>query len=309
MAGNRVIQSIFFEDCIDGMESRIDDGSIDLAFADPPFNIKFNSATYTYGVTVNEGIFYKDDMNPDEYVAWCGKWIEVVHRKLRENGIFILMISWNRVADLVKVAESIGFNQINHLIWNYEFAVYTSKKYATAHYHFPIFVKGDPEGRKWTFNMGRNAIEKYKTDVEKKLKIIEKKEERNERIRDIAGIIDDIMVNKRGAYVVDDFFDDVMRLSKRYAGIPHPCKLPEEVTMKLFGEWSNPGDAVLDVFAGSGTAMTSAFKTGRNYTGFEIGKRDVVTGEEIYGWGVLEMIKRRVLPSMNGSNSSLLSFA
>ena len=53
---------IYNEDCITGMQ-KLEPGVVDLAFADPPFNIG-----YKYDV-------YRDSLDDDEYLQWCSRWI------------------------------------------------------------------------------------------------------------------------------------------------------------------------------------------------------------------------------------------
>ena len=66
-------------DCIAGMASLAAE-SVDLAFADPPFNIG-----YEYDV-------YEDRKAADDYLNWCREWIGQVHRVLKPNGAFWLAI-------------------------------------------------------------------------------------------------------------------------------------------------------------------------------------------------------------------------
>jgi DNA modification methylase len=50
----------------------------------------------------------------------------------------------------------------------------------------------------------------------------------------------------------------------------HPAPFPEGLARDHILSWSNPGDLVLDPFAGSGTTLKMAKETGRNYIGIEI---------------------------------------
>src|SRR5947208_336259 len=67
--------SLIQGDCIAGMAS-LEPGSVDLVFADPPFNIG-----YKYDV-------YEDRKGADEYLAWTKKWTEQVQRILKPDGTF-----------------------------------------------------------------------------------------------------------------------------------------------------------------------------------------------------------------------------
>ncbi|HEV8292935.1 MAG TPA: DNA methyltransferase, partial [Tepidisphaeraceae bacterium] len=73
------LDKLYNEDCIAGM-ARIPPGTVDLAFADPPFNIG-----YKYDV-------YEDRRKADEYLAWTKNWGAQVVRTLKPTGTFWLAI-------------------------------------------------------------------------------------------------------------------------------------------------------------------------------------------------------------------------
>ena len=66
-------------DCVELFKS-LDDGTVDLVFADPPFNIG-----YEYDV-------YEDSKQEEEYLRWSHDWIGQVHRVLKPDGTFWLEI-------------------------------------------------------------------------------------------------------------------------------------------------------------------------------------------------------------------------
>ena len=71
LAKNRIHQG----DCRQLLEQLPPD-SVDLVFADPPFNIG-----YDYDV-------YDDQRQTEDYLAWCRQWIRGIHRALKNNGTF-----------------------------------------------------------------------------------------------------------------------------------------------------------------------------------------------------------------------------
>jgi len=87
-------------DCIELMQ-QIDTGTIDLVFADPPFNIG-----YEYDQ-------YHDRQEDDEYIAWSRAWMEEVHRILKPGGTFWLAIGDEYAAELKVDAEhKIAHNKV-----------------------------------------------------------------------------------------------------------------------------------------------------------------------------------------------------
>ena len=77
-------------DCLKLM-GRIDDGSVDLAFADPPFNIG-----YKYDK-------YHDRQDDQDYLDWCQAWIGELHRVLKPSGTFWLAIGDEYAGALLKL--------------------------------------------------------------------------------------------------------------------------------------------------------------------------------------------------------------
>ena len=85
-------------DCIE-LLSRVDEGSIDLAFADPPFNIG-----YDYDV-------YDDRRAADDYLDWSRRWMTAVQRVLKPHGAFWLAIGDEFAAELkVLATRELGFH-------------------------------------------------------------------------------------------------------------------------------------------------------------------------------------------------------
>ncbi|MGK3945704.1 site-specific DNA-methyltransferase, partial [Streptomyces caeruleatus] len=50
----------------------------------------------------------------------------------------------------------------------------------------------------------------------------------------------------------------------------HPCQMPEAVLERIIRVASNPGDLVLDPFAGSGTTLAVAKRLRRRFLGVEL---------------------------------------
>ncbi len=122
---------IHLGDCIAGMNA-LPAGSIDLVFADPPFNIG-----YDYDV-------YHDAKHCDEYLEWSRQWIAAVHRALKPDGTFWLAIGDEYAAELKLASQRLGFHTRSWVIWYYTFGVNCKYKFSRSHAHLFHFVK-DPE--------------------------------------------------------------------------------------------------------------------------------------------------------------------
>nr|WP_321350071.1 site-specific DNA-methyltransferase [uncultured Methanoregula sp.] len=133
-------------------------GTIDLIVTDPPFAIDFKAHRLNYnrkGSNVIEG--YRE-IPGDEYALFTRTWMAEAARVLSPSGSMYVFSGWNRLKDILEGLDAAGLTTVNHLIWKYQFGVFTKKKYVTSHYHI-LFVVKDP--KHYTFN----KIDHYPEDV------------------------------------------------------------------------------------------------------------------------------------------------
>lgn len=137
---------------------QIPDGAIDLIVTDPPFAIDFKAHRLNYnrkGGNVLEG--YRE-VPEEEYGAFTRQWVREAARILAPEGSMYVFSGWNRLRDILEGIDDAGLTTVNHLIWKYQFGVFTKKKYVTSHYHI-LFVAKDP--KRYTFN----KLDHYPEDV------------------------------------------------------------------------------------------------------------------------------------------------
>src|SRR3990172_7976210 len=126
------INTIQCGDCISGM-SAIPQGSVHLAFADPPFNIG-----YAYDI-------YHDRVGSESYLNWSRDWIAAVFRVLTSDGAFWLAIGDEYAAELKLASQKLGFHCRSWVIWYYTFGVNCDRKFTRSHAHLLYFVKNSQE--------------------------------------------------------------------------------------------------------------------------------------------------------------------
>ncbi|MGF1582809.1 MAG: DNA-methyltransferase [Gemmataceae bacterium] len=225
--------------------------SVDLVFADPPFNIG-----YDYDV-------YADNVAPTEYMRWCLEWGEQVRRVLKTDGTFWLAIGDEYAAELkVMFQKKLRFECRSWVVWYYTFGVNCSKKFSRSHTHLFHFVC-DP--KKHTFNSDAIRIPSARQLVYKDARANPKG-----RLPDNTWIL-------RPQDLPDGFQSDedtwyfprVCGTFKERAGW-HACQMPEQLLGRIIRVSSNPGEVVLDPFGGSGTTLVVAKKLERNFFGFEL---------------------------------------
>jgi len=132
--------------------------TVDLIVTDPPFAIDFSAQRLNYnrkGSNVIEG--YRE-IPGEEYGEFTRAWIAEAARVLAPTGSMYIFSGWNRLKDILEGIDMAGLTTINHLIWKYQFGVFTKKRYVTSHYHV-LFMAKDP--KRYTFN----KIDHYPEDV------------------------------------------------------------------------------------------------------------------------------------------------
>jgi len=251
------------QDCLTGMK-RLDDGAIDLAFADPPFNIG-----YDYDV-------YQDKLGRQRYLAWSRDWTAEVVRVLKPDGTFWLAIGDEYAAELkVMLQEEHGLVCRSWVVWYYTFGVNCTNKFNRSHAHLFYMVK-DPD--KFTFNADDPAV---RVPSARQLVYGDKRANPKGRLPDDTWILhgnwpEDSWILRpqdlpEGFRPDGDtwYFSRVCGTFKERTGW-HGCQMPEQLLGRIIRACSHEGDLVLDPFAGSGTTLAVAKKLNRRFLGFEI---------------------------------------
>jgi site-specific DNA-methyltransferase (adenine-specific) len=242
-------------DCIAGLAG-LDAESVDLVFADPPFNIG-----YKYDL-------YEDRKSANEYLAWSRQWIEQVKRVLKPDGTFWLAIGDDFAAELkVLIQRDLGFCCRSWVVWYYTFGVNCTKKFSRSHTHLFHFVK-DP--KKFTFN-----ADEIRVPSARQLVYADGRAFPKGRLPDDTWILRP--QDLPAGFSPDQstwYFPRVCGTFKERAGF-HGCQMPEQLLARIIKVSSNPGDLVVDPFAGSGSTLIVAKKLGRDWLGFELSENYV----------------------------------
>lgn len=247
--------AIHHEDCIQGLR-QLDAGVVDLAFADPPFNIG-----YDYDV-------YEDLKKAEEYLAWCQEWMSEVVRVIKPDGTFWLAIGDEFAAELkVMMQRDLGLTCRSWVIWYYTFGVNCKFKFSRSHAHLFHMVK-DP--RQFTFNLDAIRVPSARQLVYA-----------DHRANPAGRLPDDTWILRPqdlpSGFQPDEntwYFPRVAGTFKERAGF-HGCQMPEQLLGRIIRACSHEGELVLDPFGGSGTTLVVAKKLKRRYLGFELSENYV----------------------------------
>jgi DNA modification methylase len=237
-------------DCLERF-GQVEDASIDLVFADPPFNIG-----YDYDV-------YDDRRDDAQYLDWTRRWAREVVRVLRPSGTFWLAIGDEFAAELKCIFHrELGLTLRSWVIWYYTFGVHCTRKFSRSHAHLFHFTR-DP--KQFTFN-----DEAIRVPSARQLVYADRRADPKGRLPDDTWILRPQDV--AGGFAPDGdtwYFPRVCGTFKERAGW-HGCQMPEQLLGRIIRACSNPSDVVLDPFGGSGTTLVVAKKLDRRYLGFEL---------------------------------------
>lgn len=247
-------------DCLDLLQS-VPTGSIDLAFADPPFNIG-----YDYDV-------YDDRRESDDYLEWSKKWGAEIVRVLKPDGTFWLAIGDEYAAELkVLFHRELGLNFRSWVIWYYTFGVNCARKFSRSHAHLLYFTK---DAKQFTFN-----DEAIRVPSARQMIYADKRSNPKGRLPDDTWILrPQDTPDSFGADEDTWYISRVCGTFKERKGW-HGCQMPERVLGRIIDACSRPGETVLDPFSGSGTTLAVSKKRGRRYLGFELSPEYADRAEE-----------------------------
>ena len=237
-------------DCVENL-ARLADGSIDLVFADPPFNIGYN-----YDV-------YDDRKDDGKYLDWSKTWMKEVVRVLKPDGTFWLAIGDEFAAELkVTATRELGLHMRSWVIWYYTFGVNCKYNFSRSHTHLFYFVK-DRE----TYTFHDNDI---RVPSARQLIYGDTRANSKGRLPDNTWILRPQDVP--GGITPDQDTWDVSRVCGTFKERKgwHGCQMPEQILGRVIRSCSNPGELVLDPFGGSGTTLAVAKKLDRRFLGFEL---------------------------------------
>lgn len=243
-----MVDELWVGDCLE-LFPRVSDGSVDLVFADPPFNIGY------------EYDRYDDRRSKGEYLAWVDRWLKEVRRVLKPTGSFWLAIGDEYVAEYKVRIDALGLTLRNWVIWHYTFGVHCERKFTRSHAHLLYYVV-DP--RRFTFNA--DAI---RVPSARQLVYGDRRANPKGRVPDDTWVLRPQEDERFFRSESDTWY--VPRVCGTFKErTDHPCQMPEAVLDRVIRVSSNPGDLVLDPFAGSGTTLVVAKKLGRRYLGMEL---------------------------------------
>lgn len=247
---------IYTGDCIKILNEYIDEKSIELIFADPPYNLSGNDLKWEGNKTGGDWYMVNeewDKMTVPEYIRFTRKWIQGCHKVLKNNGSIYISCTFHNLAEVMVVLKQTGFKINNLIVWQKINAMPNMTKRVFT--HSTEIIVWAVKGKKWVFNY-------------EELKNINPEKQKDGSAKQMRDVWTLPLVQGKE------------RLRGKNGRALHPTQKPQEMLKRIIIASSNRGDIVLDPFLGSGTTAFVAKKLGRKWIGIEKNKEYVDIAEK-----------------------------
>lgn len=268
-------------------DDTIQDNSVDLLLTDPPYNISANGAVPVWidketgenKTTIHNQQFSKtfeedwDDVEHAEFIQQMIDWSKLWFKKMRKGGSFGVFISDRYISYLWKIMEEQGFEPKRVWTWKKPAAVPFNRSVNPVSGAEYLLFGIKPKGKR-TFNAGAKLdtiVERYAV-ADKASSILYKAIKDSKSTDDVDAIFEqakkDYMSMIKDRKQSDGIVECVIPNTITYSGglgknKIHPTEKPQEVLRYFIELLSNPGDLVLDTFAGSGSTGLACKELGR----------------------------------------------
>lgn len=139
---------IYNQDCVAGMAQHIPDNSIDLIFTDPPYGIAGDKLDAHYARNESCVVPGYVEVAKETYSEFSEQWIDQCARTLKPGGSIYIVSGYSNLHHILNALHNTKLIEVNHLVAQYSFGVYTKHKWVSSHYHVLFWQK---KGKK-TFN-------------------------------------------------------------------------------------------------------------------------------------------------------------
>jgi modification methylase len=226
-------------DCIDLMRG-LSDASVDLVFADPPYNLQLANTLTRPDQTVVDAVDDDWDKFTDfaAYDAFTRDWLIEARRLMRPSATIFVIGSYHNIFRVGAIMQDLGFWILNDIVWrkNNPMPNFRGRRFTNAH-ETMIWASRDASSKSYTFN-----YEMLKAGNE-----------------DCQMRSDWLLPICTGAE----------RLKDQNGRKAHPTQKPEALLARVILSASKAGDLILDPFFGAGTTGAVAKRLRRDYLGLE----------------------------------------
>ncbi len=231
---------LYQANCLDLLAS-LPENSVDMIFADPPYNLSNGGITVHAGrmVSVNKGDWDKSKGFKDDY-DFHYKWMEACRRVLKPHGTLWVSGTYHSIYQCGHALQSLGYHILNDVAWfKPNASPNLSCRYFTASHETLIWARKDKKA-KHVFNYDLMKNGNWPEDQIKKPGL---------QMRSVWAMGTPKPVEKKFG--------------------KHPTQKPEDLLKRIVLASTNKGDLIIDPFTGSSTTGVAAYLVGRRFIGVD----------------------------------------
>lgn len=233
-----ILNRLFHGECIEVLNS-FPEESVDLIFADPPYNLQLENELYRPNETRVNGVEDAWDKfsSLDEYYYFSKNWLKACRRVLKKTGTLWVIGAYHNIFTTGKALHDLGFWILNDIVWikTNPMPNFRGVRFTNAHETL-IWAKKEKDQKRYTFNYQAMKM------------LNDQKQMRSDWQIPICSGSERIKLDGEKA---------------------HSTQKPEALLKRVILSSSNVGDLILDPFFGTGTTGAVAKKLQRNWVGIE----------------------------------------
>ena len=225
-------------DCVAAMD-RLPEGSVDLIFADPPYNLQLGGELHRPDNSRVDGVDAEWDRFGDfaAYDRFTKAWLSAAHRVLKDTGSMWVIGSYHNIFRVGAMLQDLGFWVLNDIVWRKTNPMPNFRGTRFTNAHETLIWCAKSKDARYTFNY-----------------------EAMKNLND-------------GVQMRSDWSLPLCTGPERLKGGDgaklHPTQKPEALLYRVLLAATKPGDVVLDPFFGTGTTGAAAKLLSRRYIGIE----------------------------------------
>ncbi len=235
---NNYLNRIIPGDCIEIMKG-LPSSSIDLIFADPPYNLQIKNNLRRPNNSLVNGVNEEWDKfdSFEEYDKFTCDWLSEAKRVLKDNGTLWVIGSYHNIFRIGSIIQNLGFWLLNDIVWikSNPMPNFRGRRFTNAH---ETLIWCSKEKNKTKYNFNYNAMKSLNEDLQMR----------------------------------SDWFIPICRGNERIkvdGKKAHSTQKPEALLSRIILSSTKENNIVLDPFSGSGTTASVAKKLNRQYIGIE----------------------------------------
>jgi modification methylase len=232
------LNQIIAGECIDEM-NRLPAGSVDLIFADPPYNLQLQGSLHRPDNSMVDAVDDHWDQFASfaDYDRFTRDWLKAAHRLLKPDGAIWVIGSYHNIFRVGAALQDQGFWLLNDVVWRKSNPMPNFRGKRLTNAHETLIWASKSKDTKYTFNY--EALKALNEGLQMRSDWTIPLCTGHERLKDAAG------------------------------DKAHPTQKPEALLHRVIIGTTNPGDVVLDPFFGTGTTGAVAKMLGREFIGIE----------------------------------------